>query len=68
VSDRRHKIRVAIPSRNDVPVNVIGNSRTGCVAEINSDIKAVGIVCSADPLHTLSEQPVDFEKRLVREI
>ena len=37
-----HKIRVAVPSRDDMKMQVTGQSRTTASAEIHADIEAVG--------------------------
>jgi len=57
-----HEIRVALPARNDVGVEMIGDSSAGTSAEVHSDVEPVGaedllkqFVCAFDEGHHVVE-------------
>src|SRR5256885_17263063 len=41
VVDHGHEVRVSVPSRNDVNVDMVGDARAGGVAEVRADVEAV---------------------------
>src|SRR2546421_3029657 len=38
-----HEVRVAVPSRNDVKVHVVGNPGSGGAADVGADVEAIGL-------------------------
>jgi len=59
------KIGIAIPSRDNVDVHMVGQSRSGASAEIDTDIEAVGLNRKRKDLLGVSCHFGHFKKFLV---
>jgi hypothetical protein len=41
--DHRHEVRIAVPTRNDVKVDVVRDAGAGHPADIGADVEALGL-------------------------
>ena len=64
----RHEVRIAIPTGDDVPVEVAWDSSSPGRADVESDIKSIGVESGLNPGDGVSDELVDFEEFSVGKI
>src|SRR5262245_3858489 len=52
----RHEVRVAVPARYDVPVQMARNARPGRATEIQADVEALGVHALFQDAHQAPER------------
>lgn len=66
-ADGGHKVCVAVPAGDDMPMDVAGDARSAGSAEVDADVETVGMEHFGYPVYRRCDQLVDFKKFLVGE-
>ena len=62
---RGHEIRVSIPSRNNVPMEVNRNACAASTTDIDANIKALRVERGFKPRDRLCDQLIDFQQFVI---